>query len=103
MVMAGGSEKAKINISLEIGEGGKKNDKRFKTYITGIRVTDKMDYLIQCIEMNLAMEYRVINFDFYNDWINGTIYVPRFMRYVKPKKTAGKNGRIVKVKIINLF
>jgi hypothetical protein len=45
------------------------------------------DYLISCIEMNLAMEYKVINFDFYNDWINGTVYFPRFMRYVRPKKT----------------
>jgi hypothetical protein len=45
------------------------------------------DYLISCIEMNLAMEYKVINFDFYNDWVNGTIYFPRFMRYVRPKKT----------------
>lgn len=49
-------------------------------------LTTKTDYIIACIEMNLAMEYRVINFDFYNDWINGLIYVPRFMRYVKPKK-----------------
>ena len=49
-------------------------------------ITTKTDYLIACIEMNLAMEYRVINFDFYNDWINGLIYIPRFMRYVKPKK-----------------
>ena len=63
-------------------------------------ITTKRDYLIACIEMNLAMEYRVINFDFYNDWINGMIYVPRFMRYVKPKKTVGKkNGQIAKVKI----
>ena len=44
------------------------------------------DYLISCVEMNLAMEYRVINFDFYNDWVNGTIYFPRFMRYIRPKK-----------------
>ena len=45
------------------------------------------DYLISCVEMNLAMEHRVINFDFYNDWVNGVIYIPRFMRYVKSKKT----------------
>ena len=51
-----------------------------------ICLTTKTDYLISCIEMNLAMEYRVINFDFYNDWLNGTIYIPRFMRYVRPKK-----------------
>ena len=51
-----------------------------------ICLTTKTDYLISCIEMNLAMEYKVINFDFYNDWLNGTIYIPRFMRYVRPKK-----------------
>jgi hypothetical protein len=36
-------------------------------------LTIHTDYLISCIEMNLALEYRVIKFDFYNDWINGTI------------------------------
>lgn len=51
-----------------------------------ICLTIHVDYLIACIEMNLAMEYRVINFDFYNDWINGLIYFPRFMRYLRPKK-----------------
>lgn len=54
-----------------------------------ICLTTKTDYLIACIEMNLAMEYRVINFDFYNDWVNGTIYIPRFMRYVRKN-----NGRV---------
>lgn len=50
-------------------------------------LTIHTDYLLSCVEMNLAMEYKVINFDFYNDWLNGTIYFPRFMRYVRPKKT----------------
>ena len=50
-------------------------------------LTTNVDYLLSCVEMHLAEEYRVINFDFYNDWVNGTIYVPRFMRYVKPKRT----------------
>lgn len=45
------------------------------------------DYLIACIEMALAQEYRVINFDFYNDWVNGVIYMPRWMRFVRPKRT----------------
>lgn len=48
-------------------------------------LTVKTDYLLSCIEMNLADTYRVINFDFYNDWINGLVYLPRFMRYVKKK------------------
>jgi len=50
-----------------------------------ICITKKTDYLISCIEMNLAQEYKVINFDFYNDWINGAIYNPRWVRYVKKK------------------
>ena len=49
-------------------------------------LTINTDYLISCIEMNLAQEYKVINFDFYNDWINGTLYFPRWMRYLRPKK-----------------
>ena len=49
-------------------------------------LTVNTDYLIACIEMNLAQEYRVINFDFYNDWINGLIYIPRFMRYLRKKR-----------------
>lgn len=52
-----------------------------------ICLTIHTDYLISCVEMNLAMEYKVINFDFYNDWINGTLYFPRFMRYLRTKKT----------------
>ena len=52
-----------------------------------ICLTIHTDYLISCIEMNLAMEYKVINFDFYNDWVNGVLYFPRFMRYLRPKKT----------------
>ena len=50
-------------------------------------ITINTDYLIPCIEMALAQEYRVINFDFYNDWVNGVIYMPRWMRYVRPKMT----------------
>ena len=50
-----------------------------------ICITTKTDYLIACIEMNLAQEYKVINFDFYNDWLNGFIYNPRWVRFIKPK------------------
>lgn len=49
-------------------------------------LTIHTDYLVACIEMNLAQEYKVINFDFYNDWVNGVIYMPRWMRIVKKKK-----------------
>lgn len=50
-------------------------------------LTMDTEYLISCIEMNLAQEYKVINFDFYNDWVNGVIYMPRWMRFVRKKKT----------------
>lgn len=62
-------------------------------------ITTKIDYLIHCIEMNLAMEHKVINFDFYNDWINGLIYVPRFMRFSRTKKVLFNKKGKVRVKI----
>lgn len=49
-------------------------------------VTVNVDYLMNCFEMNLAQEYRVIKFDFYNDWVNGVLFFPRWMRKVKRKK-----------------
>jgi len=61
-------------------------------------LTTNTDYLVSCIEMNLAQEYRVINFDFYNDWVNGLIYIPRFMRYIR-KKRKFLGITIVKAKI----
>lgn len=54
---------------------------------TKVCLTIYTDYLISCIEMALAQEYKVINFDFYNDWVNGVIYMPRWMRFVRPKRT----------------
>ena len=49
-------------------------------------LTVNVDYLVSCFEMNLAQEYRVIKFDFYNDWVNGVLYFPRWMRLIKRKK-----------------
>ena len=49
-------------------------------------LTRDVNYLLNCFEMNLAEEYRVIKFDFYNDWVNGVIYFPRWMRKIKRKK-----------------
>ena len=49
-------------------------------------LTTDIDYLLNCFEMNLAQEYRVIKFDFYNDWVNGVLYFPRWMRKIKRKK-----------------
>lgn len=66
---------------------GSGRGKGYDMRIYGIRVTDKLDYLIQCIEIKLAQEYKVIQFDFYNDWVNGLIYIPRWMRTITKKHT----------------
>ena len=50
-------------------------------------LTVNTDYLLSCLEMALAQKYKVINFDFYNDWINGVIYMPRWMRVVRKKRS----------------
>ena len=58
-------------------------------------LTMNVDFLLNCFEMALAKEFRVINFDFYNDWVNGVLYFPRWMRKVKRKKRyrfSFKNG-----------
>ena len=74
-------------VEVESDEEGKGKRKQQNITMRGIRVTDKTDYLIQCIEMKLAQEYKVIQFDFYNDWINGLIYIPRWMRTITKKRT----------------
>ena len=50
-------------------------------------MTRNLDYLINCVEINLAQEYEVINFDFYNDWINGMVYIPRWIRNIRKKRS----------------
>lgn len=50
-------------------------------------LTNQTDYLVQCVEINLAQEYEVIKFDFYNDWINGLIYIPRWFRTIRKKRS----------------
>ena len=50
-------------------------------------LTTNIDYFMQCLEINLALENDVIQFDFYNDWINGLIYLPRWYVDVKKKRS----------------
>jgi hypothetical protein len=61
-----------------------------------IHLTANIDYLMQCVETNLAQEYEVIKFDFYNDWINGSVYVPQWKGSVKYRKKR-KNGEKILV------
>ena len=75
------------NKNKESQNKGDVSNKNKKYTIKGISFTESTDYFIQCIEMNLAQEYRVIQFDFYNDWINGMIYIPRWFRNITRKHT----------------
>ncbi len=50
-------------------------------------ISNNTNYLIQCVEVHLAMEHNVIQFDFYNDWLNGTIYIPKWFGTVRKKRS----------------
>ena len=73
------------------------------TAVIGINLTDNTDYLMQCVEINLAQEYEVIKFDFYNDWINGTVYLPRWAREVKYKRKRKKGTKIITERVKGCF
>ena len=53
----------------------------------GVCVTSNMEYFKQCVEVNLAMENEVIQFDFYNDWVNGLLYIPRWYANIRKKQS----------------
>lgn len=57
------------------------NDKQY-SYV----ISRGVNYFLECIEISLAQEFRVVQFDFYNDWINGMIYIPRWERSLKKKR-----------------
>lgn len=80
------NDKSKFQNSVQTDKSGGKDD-NYWVYIYDVNMTSSTDYLIQCIEMNLAQEYRVIQFDFYNDWINGLVYIPRWFRNITKKHT----------------
>lgn len=50
-------------------------------------ITKKVDYLMQCIEVKLALETDTIEFDFFNDWINGMLYIPRWFVKIRRKRS----------------
>ena len=52
-----------------------------------VTILTNVNHLMQCVEVTLALEYNVIKFDFYNDWINGMLYFPRWMAAIKKKRT----------------
>ena len=69
------------------------------TSTIGISLTNDISYLMQCVETNLAQEYEVIKFDFYNDWINGCVYLPRWARQIKYKRKRKKGNTVITEKV----
>lgn len=53
---------------------------------------DRIDILYNCIENQLAQDNEVTQFNFYNDWINGVVYLPLWYRKIKKRR----NGTIKK-------
>lgn len=58
--------------------------------------TGKIDIkmALDCSETLLSSDNDVINFDFFNDWVNGSLYAPRFQ--LKTKRD--RNGKVKRVK-----
>lgn len=50
------------------------------------KILNDETYFIKCVELQFALEYEVIQFDFYNDWLNGVIYIPRWFGEMKKLK-----------------
>lgn len=74
----------------------KSNDFKNRNSDEKICLTNQIDYFQQCVEINLAMENEVIQFDFYNDWINGLLYIPRW--FVKLRKKRSYLFGLIKIK-----
>ena len=53
---------------------------------------DNVAELYNCVENQLAQENEVTSFNFYNDWINGVVYLPLWYRRIKKRR----NGEIKK-------
>lgn len=48
--------------------------------------TNETENLITCVENQLAQQNDVTSFNFYNDWVNGCLYMPLWYRHIRPKK-----------------
>lgn len=46
---------------------------------------DRVDTLYNCIENQLAQDNEVTSFNFYNDWVNGVVYLPLWYRRIKKR------------------
>ena len=55
-------------------------------YILG-HINNNVSELYNCVENQLVQENEITSFNFFNDWVNGVLYMPLWFRKLKPKKT----------------
>ncbi len=63
----------------------------------GLQTPGIKDWL-SCVLEGLAVSLRMLKFDFYNDWVGGSLYFPLIKRKYKLKKSKRKFGQIKKDK-----
>jgi len=76
-----------------------------KTYVTpygckncaGLQTAGVKDW-VSCVLEPVAVFLRMLKFDFYNDWVGGSLYFPLIKRKYKLKKSKRKFGQIKKDK-----
>lgn len=75
---------------LSVTPGPNPEFSNFLQFVSGncdcFEANSNVSELYNCIENQLAQENEVTSFNFYNDWINGVLYMPLWFRKLKPKR-----------------
>lgn len=79
----------KYNVKVFFGYPGDENSYPYALFLGGYK-----GILFDCMETNLSESSEVVNFDFTNDWVNGAMYMPRFLTKTRVKRRTGE--RVVK-------
>ena len=79
---------------INVTPGTNQNTKVVLQNTCGISCNNRVDLLYNCVENQLAQENEVTSFNFYNDWVNGVVYLPLWYRKIKKRR----NGTIKKDK-----
>lgn len=71
---------------INVSPGTNDNVKKLLKKLGVMTCNDRVDTLYNCIENQLAQDNEVTQFNFYNDWINGVVYLPLWYRKIKKKR-----------------
>lgn len=77
----------KINENIKrMFNNGKFEDQTYSCLQNLLYINNNISELYNCVENQLAQENEVTSFNFFNDWVNGVLYMPLWYRKVKPKR-----------------